>query len=259
MKNIFAQFITSIVPLALFNSIFVILVFIFLRKYRRGEIPVDMEIYERGESPFIGMWMRQWWAWVINPVVKFFVNKKIHPDKITIFSFILSIFSAIFYYFGLIALGGWFTLLYGTMDIIDGKIARATGKTSKRGAFLDSVLDRYSELLTYFAILLYVRDTYLIYFVLLLILGSTLVSYTRARGESLGIEIKIGSMQRPERIVYLGITSALSPLLTYALSFYMKNPPEILFNFGVILIGVFSNFSAIQRLLFGYRELGKTL
>ncbi len=252
------HFLVAIVPLALFNFMFVISLFVYIILRRRGRVKDDEELLKRGDSAFIGMWMRQWWLWVIRPITNFFIRNRINPDVITTASVILAVAAGVAYYYGEIALGGWITLIYGTLDLIDGRVARETGQATRSGAFLDSVLDRYSEFFTYTGILLHHREGIFFYVVLLMIIGSFMVSYTRARGEALGVSITHGIMQRPERIVYLGICSALSPLLTYALSFYMHNPPEYLYLFALLLIAVFANYTALQRLFYGYRVLKTT-
>jgi len=251
------EFLMSIIPLAVFNFIVVASLLYYFVLTKLGKAREDEELKTRGETPLLGMWIRQWWFWIINPIFRFFIRRRINPDYITVSTVIIAVGAAASFYHGHIALGGWLILLYGTVDLVDGRVARETGQVTRSGSFLDSVLDRYSELITYAALLMKERDNFMFYFVLLMIIGSILVSYTKARAESLGVTITRGIMQRPERIVYLGVCSALSPLLTFALSYYMENPPEILYMFAIILIAVFSNISAMQRLVYGYIALKK--
>ena len=95
------------------------------------------------------------------------------------------------------------------MDILDGRVARETGLASKFGSFYDSTLDRVSEIVVYFSLYAYFRPLpsfwWVGYVVILAMVGSLMVSYTRAKAEALGVECKVGTMQRPERVVMLGL------------------------------------------------------
>ncbi len=110
---------------------------------------------------------------------------------------------------GRLGLGGLLLLIAAPFDMIDGALARATGSGSKFGAFLDSNLDRYSEVLLFFGLLWHVQHdpTHMTVRTLLIYgcaTGSLLVSYARARAESLGFDNEVGILARPERVVGLG-------------------------------------------------------
>lgn len=126
-------------------------------------------------------------------------------------------------------------LFASLLDLIDGSLARATGQSSTFGAFLDSTLDRYSESVTFMALAYYFAavDTQplLVLLVFVTVVGSLMVSYTRARAEALQIECKEGWMQRPERIflLILGLwTGWMLPVL--------------------LVLAVLTNFTAVQRI-----------
>ena len=100
-----------------------------------------------------------------------------------------------FFAVGNFGAGGWLYLLTGILDILDGRIARATGKVSASGAYFDSVMDRYAEIIVFAGFAYFYRDSWVLFLVLAASLGSIMVSYTRARGESLGAgEILLTSM-----------------------------------------------------------------
>ena len=92
-------------------------------------------------------------------------------------------------------------LFSGTLDILDGKVARRSNGASPRGAFLDSVVDRYAEFVSYAGLIVFFETGWRVWAVLLAILGGMMVSYTRARAEGLGVRCEIGMLQRPERFV----------------------------------------------------------
>ena len=168
-------------------------------------------------------WLQQVIYKIINPVVRGMIKIGITPNFITTTGLILNIVAAgIFIYAGLVtdseedlSLVGWtggLILFAGLFDMMDGRVARLGNMSSTFGALYDSVLDRYSELMTFFGICYYlsVKD-YFIYAIIAFValIGSLMVSYVRARAEGLGIECKVGFMQRPERVVY----SRILPLL----------------------------------------------
>src|SRR3989338_5333924 len=95
----------------------------------------------------------------------------------------------------------------------------------------------------------------LLFFLLLGLIGSMAVSYTRARGEAVGVDVKKGSMQRPERIVYLGCASIFEPMTTYGLNFIWPVPPPVLVIAAIVLIGVMTNVTAVYRMIYVMNEL----
>lgn len=135
-------------------------------------------------------------------------------------------------------------LIAGLFDILDGRVARATNRVTKFGALYDSTLDRYGEVLIFFGLAYYFSrselmlwgfdwSTLVILSVSMALGGSVMTSYVRARAEGLGLECKVGIMQRSDRLVYLGI-GALFFKFTLVLA--------------LILIAIMANITAIQRL-----------
>lgn len=146
--------------------------------------------------------------------------------------------------FSLVAWGGIFILASGLFDMMDGRLARLGGRSSKFGALLDSSLDRYSELLTLSGIallLLRAGNDWLWAGVMTLaaITGSMMVSYVRARAEGLGIACKVGFMQRPERVV-LTAAAAIATGLTADLLWLAA---------GMTVIALLANLTALWRIM----------
>ena len=108
-------------------------------------------------------------------------------------------------------------LLSGFADVMDGEIARAKGIADARGAFLDSTLDRFSEYFAFIGLAWFYRGDIVALLVVIALGGSLLVSYTRARGESVGVLCKFGVMQRAERMLLVGVGSIFDPALSAAL------------------------------------------
>jgi CDP-diacylglycerol--glycerol-3-phosphate 3-phosphatidyltransferase len=118
--------------------------------------------------------------------------------------------------------------------MLDGAVARAAGKGSPFGAFLDSTVDRYAEILPYLGLAFAFRDDRLFYLPFLAITGSLMVSYARARVEGLGGSCRVGLLERPERIVLLFLGLILGPLAL---------------KVSLVLLAVGSHVTALQRML----------
>ena len=165
-------------------------------------------------------WLRNWYLSLITPVVNFFIAHKLNPNHFTTAGFVLSLATAYVFAKGSIPLAGALVLLAGTFDIIDGRVARATNRVTKFGALYDSTLDRYAEVTVFFGIAYYFVDHGFLWrsvAVSMALGGSLMVSYIRARAEGLNFECKVGIMQRPERIVLLGLGALASIFYEYAL------------------------------------------
>ncbi len=151
----------------------------------------------------------------LEPVVK---RIKINPNFFTVMGFVISTVAAATIPFNLRA-GGILILVGGAFDVIDGVVARTNGKVTDFGAFLDSVLDRYSDAFVFLAIAIYmyrIGDYTGVGLSLGTLVGAFLISYTRARAEAVGIDCHTGLMERPERVILTAIgciTTYLSPFL----------------------------------------------
>jgi CDP-diacylglycerol--glycerol-3-phosphate 3-phosphatidyltransferase len=184
-------------------------------------------------------WARAKGAIVLGPLARFIARLGIHPNTITIAGLILQIGVAVVFGLGYLTLGGWLLLALSPVDALDGLLARTVGKQSRFGAFLDSTVDRLSDTslilgLTAF----YIQQGAYLNVALLLIslVASMMISYIRARAESLNFSCKVGLLTRVERLLVIGGLSAvgLHPLL----------PP---------VLAVFTVFTVIQRMWHVYQ------
>jgi len=188
---------------------------------------------------------------LIDPVVQWIVRMKIHPNAISTMGFVATIAAGLSYHQDHVRTAGLLVLLGGIIDIFDGQVARESGLESKFGAFYDSTLDRLSEVVVFVGLAsLYntfradVEDVAMVYVILMALGGSLLVSYTRARAEGLGLDCKVGLMQRAERVVLLGLGSAIFGLAWDGL----------ILDLIIIIVAVFTNLTAIQRIVWVYQH-----
>jgi phosphatidylglycerophosphate synthase/putative flippase GtrA len=211
----------------------------------------------RGSSALLGMAVRQYFAWVMLPIWRTLRFLQLPAAALTTLSVLLAGAAAVAVSVGRFALGGWLYVLSGLCDFFDGRLARESGSASPAGAALDSVLDRVCEGVMLVGLAWYYRETWLLPVIGLLMIGSFLVSYIRAKGEALGVEIKsVGLMQRPERIVYLGFAVALSPVLE---ALYVPGEAKPIHHLAVvvlIVITVSTSLTAASRLIYLMRALG---
>ena len=188
---------------------------------------------------------------IINPIIKAMIRLHITPNIVTFIGFIGNIVAAGFFVEAaltqsqeLLGWGGLIILAAGLFDMMDGRLARMSGKSSLFGALWDSTLDRYSELVSLFGICLYFLRMHdetgfwmgIVTFAAMI--GSVMVSYVRARAEGLDIECKVGLMQRPERVVVTAVTAMLTGCM--ADIWWLAG--------GMILIAVLANITAFWRI-----------
>ena len=147
------------------------------------------------------------------------------------------------------------TCLAGTLDVLDGGLARRTGSASPRGAFVDSVVDRWAEAVTFLGIGGYFRDSWVALVVVGAAFSSQMVSYVRARAEGLGVVMAVGAVQRPERYVLLGFGAGLSAIASH-LSCWALGTRQDLVLIGAlwVLFGV-STWTAMERSRFAHARL----
>ncbi len=184
----------------------------------------------------------------IEPLGKLLATLKVHPHVLTVAGVAISLVAANFYRLGLFAYAGVMVLLAGICDVLDGYLARETNRMSKYGALIDSTLDRYSEVFIFLGLAAYYqkRSSYLGLVIIAAIAGSMLVSYTRARAEGLGIECKIGIMQRQERIFVLIVGSFLSLL---------PGVGNRILIFAIWFVAIMANITVIQRIVYIRKKL----
>jgi CDP-diacylglycerol--glycerol-3-phosphate 3-phosphatidyltransferase len=172
---------------------------------------------------------------LLDPVGAFLNRIGIAPNTLTLTGLAGNLVGAIFLARGDFLIGGLILLFMGPLDALDGTMARLRGEPTTFGAFIDSVTDRYSELIIYGGLLLHyalASDATLSMMAFAAASGSVLVSYARARAQSLGYEAKGGLLTRAERFIVL----IPSLILGY---------PQV----GIWLVAIFANITALQRIL----------
>ncbi len=178
------------------------------------------------------------WEEKATPIVDFLYRLNVSPNVLTILGLIFIFVGSLFLIYGFVFTSGIFILVGNLCDALDGYLARKYNQQTPFGAFLDSVIDRYSDIIPMFAIMYTLKEDPMMFLLTTLaVIGSYMTSYTRSRSEGLGIECKVGIMERPERSIIL-IVSLLSGFVIY----------------GIGLIAIFSNITTFQRVYCFYQK-----
>lgn len=189
---------------------------------------------------------------VMEKVARPLVRAGVSPNHITVAGMLLSLAAGIFFAAGEIFWGGMLLWASGLMDPIDGTVARLSGKVSRFGALFDSTLDRYSEFFIFFGFLVYFKSGRMLIVVMLALMGSIMVSYIKARAESLGQKEFRGLMQRPERIILLIAGTVLNAPINHYL---LGGCQDCTLKGTIVILAVLTNLTALQRLIHSRKEL----
>lgn len=180
---------------------------------------------------------------IAEPVARVIAKTGVAPNVVTIFGFVLNVGTAWVLATGHFLVGGFLVLIAGAFDLLDGALARVTGRGTVFGALLDSTIDRYSEAVLLFGLLVYFarrHDTAEVILLFATIAGSMLISYIRARAEALGLDAEVGIMRRTMRIC----TLALGLLINQVLIFLW-------------ILAILTHFTAWHRLFYVWRRTRK--
>ncbi len=215
---------------------------------------------------------------IIEPLIGLLIKIGVTPNMITSMGLILNFAAMLILIYGAefgarndysyVGWAGFTILLAGLFDMIDGRLARVGNMAHPFGALYDSVLDRYSEMVMFLGICYYLvaQDFFLSsIFAFVAMIGSVMVSYTRARAEGLGVNCSVGLMQRPERILIIGISAILCGVFSSVMGGDYKVFVDFLpfgvfetisvFTIPLTILAVMSNITALRRLMYSRERL----
>ena len=177
---------------------------------------------------------------IIDRIVRWLALSKIHPNVLTFIGLLINVGAAWLFAVGSFRWAGVVVICAGLFDMVDGRVARATKQVTRFGGFFDSVIDRYSDLGLYMGLLVYYASINRFFYIVLtaiVMTGSVMVSYSRARAENTIPKCKVGFLERPERIVLIiigALTERMAPVLW--------------------VIAVLSNLTVIHRMIYTWQE-----
>jgi CDP-diacylglycerol--glycerol-3-phosphate 3-phosphatidyltransferase len=177
---------------------------------------------------------------IIDRIVRWLALSKIHPNVLTFLGLVINIVAAALFSQGRFAWAGGVVIGAGLFDMVDGRVARATKQVTLFGGFFDSVIDRYSDLALYMGLLVYYASINRFFYIVLtaiVMTGSVMVSYTRARAENAIPKCKVGFLERPERVVLIiigALFGRMAPVLW--------------------VIAILSNLTVVHRMIYTWQE-----
>jgi CDP-diacylglycerol--glycerol-3-phosphate 3-phosphatidyltransferase len=177
---------------------------------------------------------------IIDRIVRWLALSKIHPNVLTFLGLLINIWAAYLFAAGKFRWAGLVVIGAGLFDMVDGRVARATSQVTRFGGFFDSVLDRYSDLALFMGLLVYYASINRFFYIVLtaiVMTGSVMVSYARARAECTIPRCKVGFLERPERVVLI-IIGALFDRMAAVLW----------------VTAIFSNLTVIHRMIYTWQE-----
>src|SRR5215470_8452840 len=191
---------------------------------------------------------------VLGAMVRTLARSRINPNALTFIGLLINIGCGVLFGYGHFFTAGLAMIVANLFDMLDGQVARIRKRVTRFGAFFDSVIDRYSDVIVYVGIMVfYARDaishsTLLVALTGLALVGSVMVSYSRARAESLDITCKVGFLERPERVVLLiiGSLTEIGPVTNPLL----HKMPQVLW-----VLAVLSHWTVVHRIYHTWREL----
>jgi CDP-diacylglycerol--glycerol-3-phosphate 3-phosphatidyltransferase len=201
----------------------------------------DADSARRGSRFLLGAgdFLVHWLMWLLTPLERAFLRLGLGPDVFNFAGLFFGLLSGLLIASGRLELGGWAIALGGMADVFDGRIARARGLSSRYGQFIDATLDRFVEVFAFLGFVVFLRaHPWGPRAAAGAITGSLLVSYARARGETVGVLCKEGLMQRAERLVL----TFLACLVDGPLSARLGRPPGtvVLWTLALIALGTFA-------------------
>jgi len=186
---------------------------------------------------------------LIRKIAQKLVTTQITPSFLTVTSFLTLLVATLCIVYQQFEIGGLLIFLGGFLDGLDGELARITNKTSKKGAFLDSMTDRYGDLILLLGFLFYKEINILLdfkFWIILTIIGTFMTSYVRARGEALRVKkTNVGLMARSERLFTLFIACELS--------FFNSN----ILPYTIVILAFLTNLTALYRIYLIAKQLAR--
>ncbi|HEY7376839.1 MAG TPA: CDP-alcohol phosphatidyltransferase family protein [Polyangia bacterium] len=238
-----------LLPAAVVSLYFVVGLIAFSIRSAIWGLTHDRDIEASGRSLLIGVYLRNYFSWVVRPLWLLVLASGIPPNGVTVLATLSGCASGVAVAFGRLSLGGWLFILSGILDTLDGKLARARNRVTPAGAAFDSLLDRYADGAVLFGLAIYFRNSWVVVPTLAAIFGTSMVPYVRAKAESMGVAMKDGLMQRPERVFTLGVAVMASPMVEALLPTRGAHTPQRLAAIGLVFLAITSNATAIGRIV----------
>jgi phosphatidylglycerophosphate synthase len=218
-----------------------------------GRPPV---VHDVKHNQLFGPFLARFLIWLIGPIERLLVGR-VSPNAITLASLLLCGITGAAVALGHLPGAIWLYVFAGVLDVLDGRIARQSNQQTPCGALLDSVSDRWGELFVFAGYLWFLQNSPWLVAVMAAIGGSMMVSYTRARAESLGVALSGGVMQRAERITLVACGSVVAAWCGAGGDAESAALVDPILGITMLICGVASTATALSRWITAYRELAR--
>ncbi|HZL20411.1 MAG TPA: CDP-alcohol phosphatidyltransferase family protein [Polyangia bacterium] len=198
-----------------------------------------------------------YYYWLMRPLFSLALRSGISPNQVTLATLIVAVAASVSIGMGHFELASGLLIAGGSLDILDGHLARLKKMATSQGAFLDSTVDRICDGLVFGGCVVYYARTPMILVCLAVLIMSFTVSYARGRAEALGVSGAEGLMQRADRLTVLGIALAFSPFFAHRSEGHVAHPIYAITAVSLCLLAVLSTVTAISRILWTLKELGR--
>ena len=240
-------------PALVLGTAFFVGMGVFALRVRARGFPEVADADRREASAIATPFLQRYVLWFLSPFERWLVAWRISPSAITVVALCFCAVTGVLAARERLAAAAWLYLFAGMLDILDGRVARRSGATSKAGALLDSVADRWGEFFVLAGAAFYLRDDRLMLgAVLFALAGSQMVSYVRARGEALGLALTGGTMQRAERVILVAAGFLLGAIGKVTRAF----DPKFVVAISLLVVGLASTWTSLHRLRQGVQLLG---
>ena len=200
-----------------------------------------------------------YYYWMMSPVFRLALSSELKPNHVTVVTLAVATVTAVSIGSGHFALASALLIVGGSLDIVDGHLARAKGMTTLGGAFLDSTVDRTCDGLVFSGCAVYYAGTPMMIVSLAVLITSFTVSYARSRGEALGVFGSEGLMQRADRLTVLGIALAFSPFFGHRAEGFVAHPFYGVTAGSLCVLAVLSTATAFTRIMWTLNQLKAVL
>ncbi len=198
---------------------------------------------------------QEWWLWLTHPLEKIFLKRDVHPHTLGLISFFITSFSLIGFSFGWFVLAGGCVLLGGTCGIFHKRLLKKQGLLTQNQTFLNFNLDLLGESLMFLGLLDHYTNTLFFYVVFIAFLSFILIHFSKIREEGLGITTKIPMLGRFERMIWIGISSIFSPLISAFANYFFPMSNTWLASVGITIVAILGAYSCYQWFDFVYKKL----
>ena len=242
-----------------FVAFFAVPFIVYLGLLWRGSITLPPAKQKGAGRRLFGPLFIGYYYWMMSPVFRLALSSELKPNHVTVATLAVATVTAVSIGSGHFALASALLIVGGSLDVLDGYLARAKRMTTLGGAFLDSTVDRMCDGLVFGGCAVYYAGTPMMIVSLAVLITSFTVSYARARGEALGVFGSEGLMQRADRLTVLGIALAFSPFFGHRAEGFVAHPFYGVTAGSLCLLAVLSTATAFTRIMWTLNQLKAAL